>query len=592
MQLIGKGFGGMLRGLAGAALVLVASLATAGGSFVATGDMTAPRAIHGAALTGAGTVLVVGGIEDFGVFSTTAEIYDPASGTFSLTGAPVEPRYGPSVVALADGRVLVLGGRNITDGNDLASAEIYDPATGQFSATGDMTTGRYVPSVTLLEDGRVLVANGMDFATGPLSSAEIYDPATGEFSPTGDSSVVRTAPKAAIRLADGRVLIAGGTNEAGLLSVAEIYDPSSGTFSPTGDLPEPREGHSMALLEDGRVLVVGGSDAGLGGGFPNYYPNALLFDPATGTFSSTGDLAFPRDNTTATALQDGRVLVAGGSAVVGNPGSTTIATAEIYDPATGEFSTAGDMAVPRYEAQAVTLPDHRILYAGGWAFGGDTLGDIPTASAELFVPAVTDAIFADGFDGSAPPTDPVSNYDDLAESEVGTPFSYNGITYRDINGIGGVFPDGSTFTPADVGEALYIDDAGYVFKDFPDFGSPPNVLNFGTFLMEGPNVSVGALVRVTMDLDEPASAASLDLAFYENGPWGRIEIHLDALDGDSVVASDSLTISDLGGRDNLTTSSLSVSGATFDTLKLYSTYEGQPSAPRILVDDLNLTPAD
>src|SRR5690606_31744824 len=97
---------------------------------------------------------------------------------------------------------------------------------------------------------------------------------------------------------------------------------------------------------------------------------------------------------------------------------------------------------------------------------------------------------------------------------------------------------------------------------------------------------------VTMDLDEPASAASLDLAFYENGPWGRIEIHLDALDGDSVVASDSLTISDLGGRDNLTTSSLSVSGATFDTLKLYSTYEGQPSAPRILVDDLNLTPAD
>src|SRR5690606_17937367 len=120
--------------------------------------------------------------------------------------------------------------------------------------------GRYVPSVTLLEDGRVLVANGMSFATGPLSSAEIYDPATGEFSSTGDSSVVRTAPKAAVRLADGRVLIAGGTNEAGLLSVAEIYDPLSGTFSPTGDLPEPREGHSMALLGDGKVLVVGGNE--------------------------------------------------------------------------------------------------------------------------------------------------------------------------------------------------------------------------------------------------------------------------------------------------------------------------------------------
>jgi hypothetical protein len=270
----------------------------------------------------------------------------------------------------------------------------------------------------------------------------------------------------------------------------------------------------------------------------------------------------------------------------------TVPTAEIYDPATGEFSTAGDMVVPRSEPAAVTLPDHSILFAGGWAFGGDTVGDIPTASAELFVPDVADEIFASGFDEAAPPTTPVSNYDDLAESEVGTLFPYNGITYHDVNGIGGVFPDGTTFVPADVGEALYIDDATYVFKDFPDFGSPPNVLNFGTFLMEGPNVSVGALVRVTMDLDEPASAASLDLAFYENGPWGRIVIHLDALDGDTVVASDSLTISDLGGRDNLTTSSLSVTGATFDTLKLYSTYEDQPSAPRILVDDLALTPAE
>src|SRR5690606_39751433 len=200
-----------------------------------------------------------------------------------------------------------------------------------------------------------------------------------------------------------------------------------------------------------------------------------------------------------------------------------------------------------------------------------------------------DAIFADGFDGSAPPTDPVSNYDDLAESEVGTPFSYNGITYHDVNGIGGVFPDGSTFVPADVGEALYIDDATYVFNDFPDFGSPPNVLNFGTFLMEGPNVSVGALVRVTMDLDPPASAASLDLAYYENGPWGRIVIHLDALDGDTVVASDSLTISDLGGRDNLSTSNLSVADASFDSLKHLSTSDSQPIAPHYLHNYHTLT---
>jgi hypothetical protein len=94
-----------------------------------------------------------------------------------------------------------------------------------------------------------------------------------------------------------------------------------------------------------------------------------------------------------------------------------------------------------------------------------------------------------------------------------------------------------------------------------------------------------------MDLDTPASAASVDLAFYENGPWGGIVLHLDAYQGGSVVGSDSLTISDLGGRDNMTTATFSISGVTFDSLKLYATYGDQPSAPRVMIDNLTLTPA-
>jgi hypothetical protein len=197
-------------------------------------------------------------------------------------------------------------------------------------------------------------------------------------------------------------------------------------------------------------------------------------------------------------------------------------------------------------------------------------------------------IFADGFDGAQPS---ISTYDDLTEGFIDTAFDYNDVHYHEVNGIGGVFPDGSTFVPADVGDLLIVEDASLLYPDFPDYGSSPNSLTFGSAFVNGPNFSIGALVRVTMDLAQPASAASVDLAFYENGPWGRIVIHLDALSAGTVVASDSLTIADGGGRDNVTTSVLSVEGATFDALKLYSTYEDQPSAPRIMIDNLAVTPA-
>ena len=201
-----------------------------------------------------------------------------------------------------------------------------------------------------------------------------------------------------------------------------------------------------------------------------------------------------------------------------------------------------------------------------------------------------DTIFADGFDGVVV-VPPVSGYDDLVEGDLGPAFDYNGIHYHDANGIGGVFPDGSTFTAEDVGSDFIIEDITDFYVDFPDFGSPPNALTFGNTYVPGPNLSIGAMVRATMDLGAPANAASLVLAYYENGPWGGIEIHLDALAGDAVVASDTLTIADGGGRDNATTAALGITGATFDTLKLYATYAGQPSAPRVMIDDLTVSAA-
>lgn len=209
------------------------------------------------------------------------------------------------------------------------------------------------------------------------------------------------------------------------------------------------------------------------------------------------------------------------------------------------------------------------------------------ASASFAAPT-GDLVFIDGFDGAQPS---ISNYDDLIEGLLGTSIDYNGVNYHDVNGIGGVFPDGSTFTADDVGDQLIIEDATDFYVVHPDYGSAPNSLTFGDAYVPGPNLSLGAMVRVSMDLVQPANAASVDIGYYENGPWGGIEIHLDALEAGIVVASDVLTIADGGGRDNDTIAVLSVSAATFDSLELYATYNGQPSAPRVIMDDLALTPA-
>lgn len=376
-------------------LFFASALVHAGGTFTQTGDMGSKRALHGAALLPDGKVLVVGGISDFGVFVPTAELYDPVSGTFSPTGSPIEARMRPTVVKLADGRVLLAGGLGGDDGSTyFSSAEIYDPVTGMFTATGDMTARRYVASAALLADGRVLVAAGFNRDDGPLTSADVYDPNTGQFTATGNLALPRTEPKAVVRLVDGRVLIAGGSNEDGPIATAELYDPISGTFSQTtGDLVHPLEDHSLALLDDGRVLVVGGSDGG-GTGFPIYYADAELFDPATGLFTTTGSLAFPREFTTASRLPDGRILIAGGLHTGGGPGFGVVAEAEIYDPDSGLFTSAGDMVVPLDEPAAVVLQDQRVLLVGGFDFDND----LPTASAEFFRPDVADAVFANGFD--------------------------------------------------------------------------------------------------------------------------------------------------------------------------------------------------
>jgi hypothetical protein len=220
------------------------------GRFSPTGSMNADRGGHTATLLPDGRVLIVGG------GPASAELYDPATGTFSPTGTMTTTREYQSATLLPDGRVLIAGGwSGGAGGSAVASAELYDPAPGTFRATGSMITARANHTATLLNDGRVLIAGGYGDA-----SAELYDPQTGTFSLTGSMTASRVYPTATL-VANGRVLIAGGGPTFG-----ELYDPATGAFSRTGSMRASHQAPTATLLSDGRVLVVGGGD-GLGGLF-------------------------------------------------------------------------------------------------------------------------------------------------------------------------------------------------------------------------------------------------------------------------------------------------------------------------------------
>ena len=153
--------------LLGSALVPTLPSADAPFTFGNTGSLNTARYFHTATLLPNGKVLVAGGAGSSGNYLASAELYNPASGSWTPTGSLANARYAHTATLLPNGKVLVAGGAG-------TSTELYDPASGTWAVTGNLATGRLYHTATLLPNGKVLVAGGDNI--GSLASAELYDP--------------------------------------------------------------------------------------------------------------------------------------------------------------------------------------------------------------------------------------------------------------------------------------------------------------------------------------------------------------------------------------------------------------------------------
>jgi hypothetical protein len=332
----------------------------------------------------------VGGISAPPISPTGSSPASPASSNnLAPPSNPGGPPSHPSV-APHPGFVLLSGGQ----GNGqfaLASAELFDPASSAFAAASSMKDARADHTATALPSGKILIAGGDGASGSALSSAELYDPINGTFSAIEAKMSTARAGHTATLIsgcncpADGKVLIAGGAALGATIKSAELYDPATGKFAPTGAMKATRARHSATLIGSGplagNVLIAGGTSDESGGDVAT----AELYDPTTGQFALTGRMSTPRENHSATFLSPsvvsgglaGNVLVAGGTDV-----SAASDSAEVFNPQTAAFSPVGAMTSARTMQAAVLLGSGKVLIAGGQSSDTDFL-----QSAELFDPA-------------------------------------------------------------------------------------------------------------------------------------------------------------------------------------------------------------
>lgn len=293
-------------------------------------------------------------------------LWNPVTGQLAMAAAPPFDLFCSGHTFLADGRLFVAGG-HVVDGVGLADAATYDPFEDSWTDLPDMSAGRWYPTATTLADGDVLVVSGDDGQNERNLLPEVWDVDRRAWRPLGGALQQLPLYPFMFQLPDGRALAAGPQ------PTARALDPAgAGSWTPIAvSNAGLRNYGSAVMLADGRVLLIGGVE------FPPT-PTCELLDPAAlaPTWAATGSMSFARRQLNATLLPDGTVLATGGSSAAGfNEASGEVLSAELYDPATGEWSLLAAAGVRRlYHSTALLLPDARVLTAGGGhppAAGGD-----------------------------------------------------------------------------------------------------------------------------------------------------------------------------------------------------------------------------
>jgi hypothetical protein len=334
---------------------------------------------HTATLLASGKLLVVGGVKSAGVGTAAADLFDPASATWTSVAPMNVMRSSHAATLLADGRVLVTGGSTVSSVASQgyvnnASAEIYDPVANTWTVTPPMSVARSHHTATLLPDGKVLVVGGENLQYLVEPTAEIYDPASNTWAAPRAQPLFPRSQHTATLLPSGLVLIAGGFDiVSGLLTpsnTAELYDPvlhtntstvsdgNGGTttittitggldFTATATMAFTHYGHSATRLPDGRVVIVGGNTT-----------QTEIYDPAAATWTTQGATAATHTSHGAVLLPDGRVLVVGGT-------QFALPDAELFDPATGLWTAAAPTLVLRSNPTATLMPDGSVMVCGG-----------------------------------------------------------------------------------------------------------------------------------------------------------------------------------------------------------------------------------
>ncbi len=374
----------------GLLLLLTMSGSAALAGWAATGSLVQARERYDGVVLPDGRVLLAGGDQGLSgnVILNSAELYNPATGTWSMTGSFTPARRNVLTLLLPNGRVLMAGGESASV--QYANADLYDPATGVWTATTPMPAARGYPRGAVLSSGLVLVVGGTG-ASGPLASAVLYNPATATWTATGSMQTPRENFEL-VALPNGKVVVVGGQTTGDVATTsAELYDPATGTWSALGNMAQRRRYFKAVLLDNGRVLVAAGNDG------TSITAGALrtaeVLDVTTGAFTATGSLATSRWLHNLNRLPNGKFIATGG--YPGGLLGSTLASTEIYDPATGAWSSGGDMTSTRYQHIGFLLGSGALLVPGGYsksAFSGNAIAGTDLYTANDATPPVAGTV--------------------------------------------------------------------------------------------------------------------------------------------------------------------------------------------------------